>query len=118
MACIGPPDDRLYNVGPCRVCGIAMLSPDRHIERLAGKNLCGACRAGEVSPWMDPAGVGTITRRRQHHRKHKSIGRQIVEDVAKRHRTVDNKTSLKMSDAAREDLIARIDAELGLKGAA
>ena len=84
---IGPPDDRLYNVGPCRVCGIAMASPDKD-----DPNLCGAC-----------SGV------RPRHKKHKSIGRMLVESVCKAHRAIDGKSAVKLPAAARQDLIDRID---------
>lgn len=45
---VGTPGDYLYNVGPCRLCGLAMASPDKDDE-----NLCGGCKRGEVSPWME-----------------------------------------------------------------
>ena len=39
----------------------------------------------------------------------------IVEAVCKTHRAIDNKSAVKLPAAAREDLVARIDAAIGEK---
>ena len=93
----GPPGDRLYKVGRCKVCSIPMFDD----EPIAA-DLCDFC-----------AGNETI---RKPNARHKTKGLMIVEMVARRHVDSCGKSVIKMTDAARLDLASEIDAVIKARG--